>query len=186
MFKMRKYEMLGFFIIPLISALLLLIFWLIPSNFIIDGIRPTTNSLWQVGKLMFISVLIYSVIEYFIFGREFDNFLFSKAATLFIAPIVFMLSSYVIDILLGGASFNNHLICYILGLALGQYISYYILRVGYNFKLMNAYALFGIVLMMGLYISFGRIVDTFQNPIYRPMEQYQEHIRYQQELMDLI
>ena len=76
MFKMRKYEMLGFFIIPLISALLLLIFWLIPSNFIIDGIRPTTNSLWQVGKLMFISVLIYSVIEYFIFGREFDNFYF--------------------------------------------------------------------------------------------------------------
>ncbi|HHT38638.1 MAG TPA: hypothetical protein GXZ95_04405 [Mollicutes bacterium] len=183
---MRKYEILGFFIIPLISIALILLFLVIPPNFVINGIKPTTDSLWQVGKLLFISILIYSITEYFVFGRNFDNFFFSKAAAIFLAPIIFVLSSYVLDILLGGASLNNHIISYGLAVGLGQYISYYLLKEGYRFKLMNAYAIFGVLIMLGLYIGFGRTTDSFQGAIYKPMKEYREHIRYQQKIMGLI
>lgn len=180
MFIMRKYEMLGFFIISLISIALALLFWVLPSNIILDGLKPTTDSLWQVGKLMFLSILIYSIIEYFIFGREFDNFTFAKAASLFIGPLTFIGISYVLDLGMGAATFNSHIITYALSLAIGQYASFYILRDGFYFRLMNGYAMLGVLLMMALYIAFGRSTDSFSAPIFRPMEGYDAHIRYQQ------
>ena len=180
MFIMRKYEMLGFFIVSLISIVLALLFWIMPSTFIIDGLRPTTDSLWQIGKLMFISVLIYTFIEYFLFGREFRNFTFAKSASLFIAPLVYIGISYLLDMGMGSATFNNHIITYAVALVIGQYISFYILRNGYYFKLMNGYAILGIFLMMTLFISYGRIVDKFDAPIFKSMKHYQTFIKYQQ------
>ena len=179
MFTMRKYEMLGFFIISLISIALALLFWALPSTLFIDGIRPTTDSLWQVGKLMFFSTLIYTIIEYFIFGHDFKNFIFAKSATLFIGPLVYIGASYLLDMGLGNASFNSHVVTFALALALGQYISYYIMRSEYNFRLMNEYAVLGIVLMLTIFIGFGRSVDSFNSPIFRPMKDYQTFIKYQ-------
>lgn len=186
MFLMRKYELLGFFIITLISIGLGLLFIGLPSNALIDGIRPTTDSLWQIGKLMFISILLYTVAEYFIFGRDFNNFVFAKSASLFLGPIIFIGSSYIFDILMGGVSFNNHVITFALGLGLGQYISFYILREGFYFRLMNAYALLGILTMLTVYISYGRATDSFNGPIFQPMDDYMNYINYQQEIMDSI
>jgi hypothetical protein len=184
MFTMRKFEMLGFFIISLISITLGLLFWVLPSNFITNGIGPTTDSLWQIGKLMFISTLIYILFEYFIFGREFDNFAFAKSATLFLGPLIYIGASYVFDILMGGASFNNHVITYALGLGLGQYISFYILREGYHFRIMNVYAVLGIIAMLTLYITLGNITDSFGGPIFRPMNSYKNYINNQLNPMD--
>lgn len=176
---MRKYELLGFFIIPLISILLALLFWALPATVFLDGLRPTTDSLWQVGKLMFFSVLIYGVVEYFIFGHDFKNFIFAKAATLFIGPIIYIGTSYLLDLGLGNASFNSHVVTYAFAVGLGQYLSYYIMRSEYNFKLMNEYAVLGIILMSTLFIGYGRTVDTFNNPIFRPMKEYQTYIKFQ-------
>jgi hypothetical protein len=179
MFMMRKYEMLGFFIICLISIALAILFWALPSNYILDGIGPTTNSLWQTGKLMFVSIFIYSIIEYYIFGREFDNFIFAKAATLFLTPLIYIGISYIFDMGMGTATFNTHIVTFALAVMAGQYASYYILRNGYYFRLMNGYAVFGIVLMMALYIAFGKQTDRFANAIFQPMDNYQTTIRYQ-------
>jgi len=177
MFKMRKYEMLGFFTISLITVGLALLFWALPSSYFLDGIGPTTDSLWQVGKLMFFSISLYTLIEYFVFGREFENFIFAKSATLFIAPLVYIGASYVLDLGMGSATFNNHIITYALAVAAGQYVSFYILRDGYYFKLMNGYAMIGILLMMTLYITFGRTTDKFDNPIFQSMKSYQSTIQ---------
>lgn len=178
MFNMRKYEILGFFIIILISICLAIIFWLLPSNFIVDGLGPTNNSLWQIGKLMFISILVYTFIEYFVFGHDFHNFTFAKSATMFIAPIIYIGLSYIVDLGLGGASFNNHLLTYATAVATGQYISYFILRDGFYFRLMNGYAILGILLMLALYIGYGRTTDSFSSLIFKDMDGYQTHIRY--------
>lgn len=180
MFMMRKYEMLGFFVISIISIILAILFWILPPNYILDGIGPTTDSLWQIAKLMFISILIYTIIEYFIFGREFDNFTFAKAATLFISPLLYIGTSYILDLGLGSATFNNHLLTYAISVALGQYVSFYIIRNGYYFKLMNGYALAGILLMLTLYITFGKITDSFNAPIFKSMRSYQTYIKYLQ------
>jgi hypothetical protein len=177
MFTMRKYEILGFFIISLISIGLALLFWALPSSYFLDGVGPTTDSLWQIGKLMFFSISIYTLIEYFVFGREFENFIFAKAATLFIAPLIYIGASYILDMGMGNATFNNHIITYALAIIAGQYVSFYILRDGYYFRLMNGYAILGILLMMTVYITFGRTTDKFDNPIFHSMERYQTSIQ---------
>ncbi len=177
MFIMRKYEMLGFFVISLISIALSLAFRALPSNLIFDGIGPTSDSLWQVGKLMFISILIYATAEYFVFGHRFDNFTFAKAATLFISPLIYIGLSYFVDYGLGGVTFNGHVMTFAIALVIGQYLSYFILRDGFYFQLMNGYAVLGILLMLGIYISFGSITDTFNSPIFKTMDGYKEHIK---------
>ncbi|MDD4411689.1 MAG: hypothetical protein PHO58_04220 [Bacilli bacterium] len=174
---MRKYEMLGFFIISLISIGLALLFWALPSSYFLDGIRPTTDSLWQIGKLMFFSIAIYTIIEYYIFGREFENFIFAKAATLFIAPLIYIGASYILDVGLGAATVNNHIVTYALAVFVGQYVSFYILRDGYYFKLMNGYAVIGILLMITIFITYGSTTDKFNSHIFQPMERYKTSIK---------
>jgi hypothetical protein len=176
---MKKYEVLGFFFISLISGLLAVLFWLLPSSLILDGLGPTTDSLWQVGKLMFMSILVYTIIEYFIFGRRFDNFAFAKGATLFVAPLLFIGLSYLIDLGLGNATISNHIITYLIAIVAGQYVSAYIMRSGYYFKMMNGYAIIGIILTLTMFIGYGRSVDSFNAPIFKTMNNYKTHILYQ-------
>lgn len=177
MFRMRKYEMLGFFIISLITIGLSLLLYLMPDNYIVDGIKPTSDSLWQIGKLMFFSILIYTIIEYYLFGKNFNNFLFAKSATLFLGPIIFIGLTYIIDLGFSLATPNSRILTYMIALVFGQYASYQILKDKIYFKLMNAYAVIGIILMIGIFIGFGRITNTFESPIFRSMDESNKYIR---------
>jgi hypothetical protein len=139
---------------------------------------PLSYSLWDFAKLMFFSILIYSIAQYFIFGRHFPNFFFAKAATLFIAPILFILGSYLIDLLLGTAYITTHVLVFAISVGAGQYLSYLFMRHELHFRLMNAYAVLGTFVMLAVIFAFLQDTRTFNAPIFRPMETYQRNIQF--------
>jgi hypothetical protein len=177
MFLMRKYKILGFFIISILSIILAILFWVLPSNIITDGLGPTTDSLWQIGKLMFTSILLYSIFEYFVFGKSFKNFIFAESSTLFIGPLLYIGFGYITDTIFKSSTLNNHIIAYSFALIIGLYISYFIMKEKYYFKLMNAYALVGILTMIIICFSFGSYTDNFEGPIFKSTRHYVEYIR---------
>lgn len=177
--RMRYYEFGGFFAIGIISVVLAVMYWLTnTTNIFIRWFLPINNSLWEMGKLMFISVLIYSVIEYVAFGRKYDNFLFSKISTLFIAPIIFVVGSYGLDLLFRNVFTITHIIVFAIAVGVGQYVSYFFMEKEYYFKLMNAFAVIALFLMLMTFLAYSNPNKSFSSPIFKPMNQYQNHILY--------
>src|SRR5690554_1516976 len=140
--KLKKYEYWGFFVILGISALYMIFsLYINVDNIFLDWFTPISNSLWEFGKLMFSSILLYSIVEYFVFGREYPNFFFAKAATLFLAPIIFIFGSYLLDIIIGIVYPTTHILMFIIAVGLGQYFSYVIMEREFYFRYMNSYAI---------------------------------------------
>lgn len=176
---MKKYEYAGFFVIIAIStAFTLLFFYGNTNHFIIDWFLPVNTSLWEFAKLMFTSILIYTIIEYFAFGHEFKNFFFAKAGTLFLAPIIFVLGSYLLDYVIGTVYTTTHLLMFMTAIGLGQYISYLFFESGYYFKLMNEYAVIGTILMITMLLSQIYQTASLDGAIFKPMKLYQERILF--------
>jgi hypothetical protein len=121
---------------------------------------------------MFFSILIYSIIEYFIYGHKYDNFIFAKTATLFMAPLIFVAGCIIIDILLGGVFMNGHILVYALAIIAGQYLSYYFMHKEYYFKLMNAYGMISIIVMLGLFLNFSNPNGDNDFLIFKSMDTY--------------
>lgn len=176
---MKKYEFSGFFAISGLSFILLLIFMFSNiNNFFYNIFMPINNSLWEISKLMFSSILIYSIIEYFIFGKEYDNFIFSKVATLFIGPAIFILSSYLIDLAIGNVIDNIHVLLFVISIGLSQYLSFYFMQKEFYFNLMNAYAIVGFIVMMATLMAYSNPKLNLNAPIFRPMDNYENRILY--------
>jgi hypothetical protein len=176
MTRMRRYEVMGVFVISAISALLGSIFLnYYPTNFITWLLLPNTNSLWQAGKLMVVCILIYSILEYIVFGRKYANFFFAKAATLLLAPLLFVLACYYIDVLVGSVVEWAHYLVYFMAIIFGQWVSYYFMQKQLYFKLVNAYGVLTILLIIFVFVAYSSY--TFTSPIFEPMQQYKSIIK---------
>jgi hypothetical protein len=175
--KMKKYEFGGFFAISAISLVLLLIFLFTSvDNAIYRWFFPINNSLWETGKLMFTAILLYSIVELFIFGHKYSNFIFSKSATLFIAPLIYIFGSYLIDSIIGVVYTNTHIVLFLISIGIGQYLSYYFMEREYYFKLMNAYGVIAIVIMLVTFLAYSHYKVNFNSPIFNPMNIYEKNI----------
>lgn len=174
---MRKYEYLGFYNIIGISILLSLFMMFIKTDTIIlSALLPVNDSLFETGKLLFISILIYSIIEYFIFGKRFPNFFFSKLLTLVVTPLFYIYVAYAIDIVTGNPIAISHFFLFAMSILLGQYLSYIMLERKYAFPFMNLFAVISILLLYGFYASFSISNKGLSAPIHRSMNEYSNYI----------
>ncbi len=176
MHTLKRNEYWGFLAILGISlGLIGVAFYTNINNIFLDWLLPINTSLWEFGKLMFTSIILYSIIAYFVYGKEYDNYFFAKAATLFLAPMIFIFGSYLVDVIIGTVYMNTHIIMFVAAVSLGQYFSYSLMREGFYFKLMNAYAVLGTVVMLVILLSLIYDAVEIQGAIYKPMEEYQQY-----------
>lgn len=87
MTKLRKKEIIGFIFTAVLGTLLHFTYeWSGKNNFV--GLFSAVNeSTWEHLKLLFIPAAIFSVIEYFTDGRDFQGFLTVKASGIWIGII---------------------------------------------------------------------------------------------------
>ncbi len=177
--NLRRNEYVGFFVILGLSVLASLYFYYPVVNVsFLYWILPHNTGLWEFGRVMFTAILLYSIIQYFILGREFPNFIFAKVAVIFIAPIIFIAGTYSINILIGEAYAATHIIMYVVSLALGQVIGYQFIKNEFYFKLMNGYAVLGTIVMLLVFASYLNQTEQFRSPIFKPMEQFRESFMF--------
>jgi len=135
---------------------------------------PHNTSLWELGRLMFSAIILQSIIQYFAFGKMYDNFFFAKGATLFLAPIIFIGGSFLIDYIFGNIFPIVHILMFVLSLALGQMASYQFLETNYFFPLMNGYAIFGMIMTLLVLASQLYATKHFQAPIFKPISTFSQ------------
>jgi hypothetical protein len=179
MVLMKKYEYAGFFVVGLLC---LIIGWVFINNDTSYGILnlfiPMNSSLWEVGKLMFVSLLIYAIFEYFVFGNKYGNFWFAKAAGMLFGPLIYVFFSYVADVAIGNSYTLVHIIIFALCIAIAQYISYNFMQHELYFKLMNAYGVIAIIILFTIFSMYNERSDRLSGAIFEPMDEYTKTINF--------
>lgn len=174
---MHKYEYLGFYNIIFISVILSGIMMFVKTDTILlSALLPVNDSLFETGKMLFISILIYSFIEYYIFGKRFPNFFFSKLITLIVTPLFYVYVTYGIDVITGNPIAISHFFTFAISILLGQYLSYVMLERKYAFPFMNVFAVISILLLYGFYASFSISNKGLTAPYHRSMNEYSRYI----------
>ncbi|MBE6054197.1 MAG: hypothetical protein E7212_09845 [Clostridium sartagoforme] len=153
-----KYEIIGVFIIFALGFLWHNLYDLSGENIIIGFIAPVNESIWEHWKLGLYPILIYSGIEYIFVKKETNNFLFSK----FICILVFELVCFSIVALgkffLKDSSRTTEMIvdivAYLIGILIGQTVSYIIACISLPNKKLRYIAIIGILIHVIVFIIF--------------------------------
>ena len=64
------------------------------DNFFASLISPVNGSIWEQLKLIFIPFFLLTILEYFIYGRSFGRFFYSKLSSVILAMIFSVVSHY--------------------------------------------------------------------------------------------
>jgi hypothetical protein len=172
--KLRNFELYGTIVIIVLATILTAIFsnmgTSVPNGSAFIIIKHL--SLFQIAQYMFTAIIIYSAIEYLFFGDEFRNFYFAKAAAAFSGPTIFLLLTYLFTVTVGYTDRTFYIATFIIGAVLAQYLSYYFLREGIYFRLMNAYGVAMVALLLLVFFAYSN-TRFVMSPLFEPLSSYE-------------
>ncbi len=120
--NLKTWNILGVAIIFILAAFWHFIYNLLPNNFI-GAISPVNESPWEHVKLFFVPAILFYILQYFVAGRYYPNYIFSYSIALLIMP-VFMLLFYYLYSSVIDETFIFDIINSILTIALGLFVGY--------------------------------------------------------------
>lgn len=151
MIIMKKLKIKSIFIIFILSFLSHFAYETFP-NFISSIIFPVNESIWEHMKLLTTPVLIYMVIEYFIFKKkkiEANNYILSYSLAIISSIIIFLLIYVPIYNKIG----NNMFVDITLLIFMIMYISFITYKL-FNVKEIKYCNMLGIILFIIIYFNF--------------------------------
>ncbi|WP_317368164.1 DUF6512 family protein [uncultured Tyzzerella sp.] len=118
---LKGYHIIGFIFTVILGTLLHFTYQLSGNNIIVGYFSAINESTWEHLKLLITPVIIFSIFEYFIYGKNINNFILLKALTMLLGMFVIVASFYTYTGILG----NNYLPLDIGTFILGTFTTYY-------------------------------------------------------------
>ena len=154
-----KWELWGIVFVLLLGALWHFIFQLSGECKIIGAIAPVNESVWEHLKMGFWPLCIFAVIEYYFIGKRANNFLFAKAAALYIIPVIIALVFYTYTAIIGYEILAVDIASFAVAVVIAQLISYKIMTLDRLPQYANYIAAFFIIMLAVVFAIF-----TFNPP----------------------
>lgn len=77
--KLRHWEISGFIFVVIFGTMLHFFYKWTGNNLIAGFFSPVNESIWEHLKLLFFPALLFSIVEYFVIGKNYKNFITSKS-----------------------------------------------------------------------------------------------------------
>lgn len=164
--KIKTLEWIGFFGVFAIGAFLYFAYDLFDHHLFIAAIAPVNNSIWELLKIPFFSMLLYGMIVYLLAKGEKHNLLLAKTIST-IVTTVFSLMIY-----FGYTSlFEDHIainaVVFFVSLVIGQFFSIGMLSIksrlsGFNF--VSLLLLCALIIVFTSYTHQPPTHDFFKDP----------------------
>ncbi|MFX0083969.1 MAG: DUF6512 family protein [Candidatus Hodarchaeota archaeon] len=161
-----KWEALGILFVVLIGALFHFMFELLNYWRPIGAIFPVNESVWEHLKLPYWPLIIFSLIEYNFIKEQAKNFILGKVVSFIISISTILIVFYSYTAILGTELLIVDILSFILGVILGQFVSYKILlqeklHIWYIYASWTVAIGFGIIFMIFTY--FPPTLPLFQD-----------------------
>ncbi|MFA5602592.1 MAG: DUF6512 family protein [Bacilli bacterium] len=175
MTRLKKYEIIGVIVVTFIASVLGYIFLKNPGNYgILDFLVPKNSSLWELSKILFLALTIYAIFEYFVVGKEYNNYGFAKGVSIVLAPVIFLFITYIMDLIIGNVFIWTHLLTFFISIVFAQVVSHFFMHEKFYFKLMNVFGIFALIALLTIFASYTATPELL--PFFEPMERYEEII----------
>lgn len=167
--NLKKYHIIGFIFTVIIGSLLHFTYKFFDENIIIGYFSPVNESTWEHLKLLVTPVIIFSLFEYFMYGKDLDNFIIVKALSILLGIFTIIVSFYTYTGILG----NNYLLLdiatFILGVFVTYYFSYKMLQTKFLYKENSNYIGIFIIFLIVFFMMYFTInppkINLFLDPI---------------------
>ncbi len=142
----------GFFVVGIIGCINHFLYKLSGCNPIVGMVTPINESTWEHLKLLFFPYILYTITEFFIYGRHINGFLFSRIKGLLAGLIFIPAGFYTYTAILG----NNFFLADILLFFTAVYLSFRIstASIGRKTKTGISRTLSALLLIAGITILF--------------------------------
>lgn len=128
--KLLRYELIGIVFTIVLGTILHFTYELSGNNPFVGIFSAVNESTWEHLKLLFFPYVIYSIIEYFYIGKEYENFLTAKVIGL-ICGIVFIPTIFYLYVeIIGNHNVIVDILIFIFGVIIAYAISYDLLKEG--------------------------------------------------------
>lgn len=123
-----KKHILGALFTLIAGAILHFVYEWSGKNVLVATLSPVNESVWEHLKLLFTPMLIYSVIEYFTYGKKIANFVPTRVLSILIGMLVIIVSFYTYSGIIGRNYLAVDIGTFVLGTFVAYLISFILLR----------------------------------------------------------
>jgi hypothetical protein len=157
--KLRRWSIIGVFVTFALAGGWHFLFELVPCGFV-AAIAPANESPWEHAKLFFMPALIWYLVQYFIVGKHYPNFIFAHSIALLVMPSLVLLLYYAY-VPLTGESLAANLINSFAAISAGAWLAYRLTISKKDFS-RGRYRAAAMVIVLALLVIFT--VFTFAPP----------------------
>ena len=136
---------------------------------VIVGLFSTINeSVWEHLKLLFYPMFFISIIGYFKIGRKLCNYWYAQMYGIVFALIFVVVFFYTYTGIIGRSFFLLDIASFIIGILLGEYIVYKMLKKKEMWKLEALSIITSIIILLCflIFTIYPPILPLFEDPIY--------------------
>lgn len=127
------------------------------NNTFIGLFSAINESTWEHLKLIFFPMLITLIIGYFLFKKDFPNYICSKVIAILIAMSFTIIFFYTYTGIIGTNYASLNILSFVIAVILGEYVAY---KLTLNNYTCNKY-LYTIILIL---LTFSFLIFTFNSP----------------------
>jgi hypothetical protein len=126
--RVLKFEILGIIFISIFGSLLHFVFDLLNRSWLAGIFSAVNESTWEHLKLAVLPTVLWAVLEARFFKLKANNFIFAKALSVYLMPILIVIFFYSYTGILGYNLLAIDISTFIVSVAIGQVASYKIMN----------------------------------------------------------
>lgn len=154
-----NWEIAGFIFVVIFGTLLHFFYDWSGNNPIVGILSPVNESTWEHLKLLFIPMILYSIIEYFIIGNKYSNFIAAKSFGAILGMLAIIIAFYTYTGIIGEHYLWADILTFIVGVAVAYKYSWKII---FNDIAGKGHNLTGLILLGLVFFCF--VIFTFFPP----------------------
>ena len=124
----KKYSIVCFFFVLTVGTLLHFTYELSGENAFVAYFSATNESVWEHLKLIYWPYVIFSLFEYYMYGRERTDFVAARAASVITGLAFTVIFFYTYSGILGFNFFIADILTFVIADFLCCYVGYYLLK----------------------------------------------------------
>lgn len=166
--SLKKYHIIGFIFTIILGSLLHFTYEFFNKNIVIGYFSAVNESTWEHLKLLITPVVIFAIIEYFIYGKDLNNFIIVKALSILLGMITIIVVFYTYTGILGENYLPLDIGTFILGVFITYYFSYKMLQTELFYSEKRSYIGFFIIFLILFFMIYFTVnpprINLFLDP----------------------
>lgn len=166
--KIKNWQIIAIVVCLILGTILHFTYEWSGDNPIVGIFSATNESTWEHLKLLFYPMTLMAIIGYFVIRNKYKNYWLGQAIGIIVAMLFVVIFFYTYSGIIGKTLLVLDIGSFIVGIILGEYIAYLIIKSEkqYNAEVPSILLIIVIFLAFVIFTFYPPIIPLFEDPIY--------------------